>query len=49
MTDDLCFCGHVRRMHGSRPGLVLPDLRCRAYMTGTDCPCPEFVSEKEPA
>lgn len=34
-TDE-CPCGHVRRVHGSRPGLQLPDDRCRA------CDCAGF-------
>ena len=31
-----CTCGHVRRIHGGRPGFDLPDDRCRA------CDCPRF-------
>jgi hypothetical protein len=36
---DLCTCGHVRRIHGSRPGCDLPDDRCRAPR----CSCPDFT------
>ena len=31
-------CGHVARVHGSRPGMTLPDNRCRAAR----CPCLTF-------
>lgn len=34
---DRCRCGHARRIHGSRPGLELPDERCRA------CDCLTFT------
>lgn len=36
-----CTCGHVERIHGTRPGLTLPDDRCRA------CPCPTFTLDRQ--
>lgn len=45
VASDLCRCGHARRLHGSRAGLVLPDLRCRAWSNGDDCACTHFNKE----
>ncbi|NOV96813.1 hypothetical protein HDG69_001366 [Isoptericola halotolerans] len=33
-------------MHGSRTGLILPDLRCRAWVLDHECDCPDYVPEE---
>ena len=44
-ASELCRCGHVRRLHGSRVGLALPGPRCRAWKNGADCACTHFDKE----
>lgn len=37
-----CTCGHTRRLHGSRAGLIRPDLGCRAWLRDHECACEHF-------